>query len=50
VLLGKDPWEVGDYVNGALHEGCAAANDTINTLRNLTARAESLGKRLVYQV
>ena len=24
VLLGKDPWEVGDYVNGALHEGCAA--------------------------
>ena len=43
VLLGKDPWEVGDYVNGALHEGCAASNDTINTLRNLTALARAQG-------
>ena len=49
VLLGKDPWEVGDYVNGALHEGCAASNDTVNTLRNLTALAKAQGRRLVYQ-
>ena len=49
VLLGKDPWEVGDYVNGALHEGCAASNDTINTLRNLTALAKAQGRRLIYQ-
>ena len=50
VLLGKDPWEVGDYVNGALHEGCSASNATINTLRNLTAVAAAQGRRLVYQV
>lgn len=49
VLLGKDPWEVGDYVNGALHEGCAANNDTIITLRNLTAIAKKQGRRLIYQ-
>merc|ERR1711966_593438 len=49
VLLGKDPWEVGDYVNGALHEGCAASNDTILTLQNLTARAQQQGRRLIYQ-
>lgn len=49
VLLGKDPWEVGDYVNGALHEGCAAENATILTLQNLTKRAAALGKRLIYQ-
>ena len=39
-----------DYVNGALHEGCTAANATVNTLRNLTATAAALGRRLVYQV
>merc|ERR1712070_167010 len=44
VLLGKDPWEVGDYVNGALHEGCAATNDTIVTLQNLTHRAAQQGR------
>jgi hypothetical protein len=52
VLLGKDPWEVGDYVNGALHEGCAAENATVNTLRNLTAHWQRMGergKRLIYQ-
>ena len=49
VLLGKDAWEVGDYVNGALHEGCAAENATILTLQNLTARAEASGARLIYQ-
>ena len=49
VLLGKDPWEVGDYVNGALHEGCAASYDTILTLRNLTRIAKAQGRRLIYQ-
>lgn len=49
VLLGKDPWEVGDYVNGALHEGCKAKNDTIVTLQNLTQRAAQQGQRLIYQ-
>ena len=49
VLLGKDPWEVGDYVNGALHEGCAASNETILTLRNLTSIAKAQGRRLIYQ-
>jgi hypothetical protein len=41
VLLGKQTWEVGDYVNGALHEGCAAENATVITLRNLTAHWHS---------
>lgn len=50
VLLGKDPWEVGVYVNGALHEGAAASNETILTLRNLTARSKAQGKRLVYEI
>ena len=45
VLLGNDPWEVGDYVNGALHEGCAAENATVITLRNLTAHWQQMGKR-----
>ena len=45
----KDPWEVGDYVNGALHEGCAANNATILTLRNLTRIAQAQGRRLIYQ-
>lgn len=52
VLLGKDPWEVGDYVNGGLHEGCAAENATVITLRNLTAHWQQMGKRgtrLIYQ-
>ena len=49
LLLGKDPWEVGDYVNGALHEGCAATEETILTLQNLTAQATRTGKRLVYE-
>jgi hypothetical protein len=49
VLLGKDPWEVGDYVNGALHEGCEAANETVNTLRNLTQVAQQQKRRLIYQ-
>ena len=47
---GKDPWEVGDYVNGALHEGCTATNETILTLRNLTRIAQQgQGRRLIYQ-
>jgi len=49
VLLGKDPWEVGDYVNGALHEGCDASNATVVTLRSLSAAAASSGRRLIYQ-
>lgn len=49
VLLGKDPGEVGDYVNGALHEGCAADNATVLTLRNLTRVARAQGRRLIYQ-
>ena len=49
VLLGKDPWEVGDYVNGALHEGCAPNEETILTLQNLTSRAATTRKRLIYQ-
>ena len=36
-------------MNGALHEGCAAENDTVTTLRNLTARAKAQNKRLIYQ-
>ena len=40
---------MGDYVNGALHEGCAAENETVTTLRNLTATGRALGKRLIYQ-
>ena len=31
------------------HEGCAASNETVTTLRNLTATAATLGRRLVYQ-
>lgn len=49
VLLGKNSWEVGDYVNGALHEGCDAANTTVNTLRNLTQVALQQKRRLIYQ-
>lgn len=49
VLLGKNPEEVGDYVNGALHEGCAAQNETVNTLRNLTQLAQQSERRLIYQ-
>ena len=49
VLLGKFAWEVGDYVNGALHETCDATNETVTTLRNLTATAATLGRRLIYQ-
>lgn len=36
-------------MNGALHEGCAAENATILTLRNLTSIAKAQGKRLIYQ-
>ena len=36
-------------VVGALHEGCAADNATILTLRNLTQVARAQGRRLIYQ-
>ncbi|KAG7353605.1 glycosyl hydrolase family 15-related protein [Nitzschia inconspicua] len=48
-LIGKDSFELGDHVNAVLQEGCPASNTTINMLRNLTATAERLGKRLIYQ-
>lgn len=48
-LIGKDSFELGDHVNAVLQEGCPATNDTINTLRNLTATAQRLGRRLIYQ-
>ena len=47
ILLGKQPYEIGDYVNGALHEGCDPSNETIITLMNLTAQA--FDKPTVYQ-
>jgi len=58
LLLGKDPqeilfpWQYGEkvpYVNGVLHEGCTASNDTVNTLRNLTAYSQATGNRVVYE-
>lgn len=49
LLLGKDSYEVGDYVNGALCEHCPAANATITMLQNLTATSKALGKRLLYE-
>ena len=49
LLLGKDAYEVGDYVNGALCEGCPATNETVLLLQNLTARAKATGKRLLYE-
>ena len=48
VLLGNDPREVGDYINGALDEGYAASNGTIIALRNLRL-AKTYGRRLIYQ-
>ena len=32
-LLGKEPWELGDYVNAVLDEGCPPSNATIVTLQ-----------------
>lgn len=49
LLLGKDSWELGDYVNGVLHEGCDASNKTINLLRNLTLVSQKQGRPLVYE-
>jgi hypothetical protein len=49
VLLGKEAYEVGDYVNGALCEQCPASNTTILKLQNLTAVAAAMGKRLIYE-
>lgn len=36
-------------MNAAVHEGCAASNDTILTLRAVTRRARVMGRRLVYE-
>ena len=49
LLIGKDGFELGDHVNAVLHENCPASNGTILLLRNLTATAQKVGRRLVYQ-
>lgn len=49
ILLGKQAYEVGDYVNGALCEGCPASNATIMLLQNLTRVAQEQGRRLIYE-
>jgi hypothetical protein len=49
LLMGKAPGELGDHVNGVLHESCFKRNSTIITLRNLTQRSRATGQRLVYQ-
>merc|ERR1711870_99169 len=49
LLVGKDGAELGDHLNGVLHEGCPANNATINLLRNLTAKAKAMKQRQVYQ-
>ena len=53
LLMGKDAPELGDHVHGVLEEGgCYKRNSTVNTLRNLTARARAAGaaaKAWVYQ-
>jgi hypothetical protein len=49
ILVGKDAAELGDHVNAVLHEGCSADNGTITLLRNITATARALNKRLLYQ-
>jgi len=48
-LLGKEPWELGDYVNAVLDEGCPPSNATIVTLQNLTRTAQREGRRLLYE-
>lgn len=49
-LIGKDYKELIDqHVNAVLQEGCPSSNSTINMLRNLTATAQLLNRRLIYQ-
>lgn len=42
VIIGKDAYELFDHVNAVLHEGCAAAEDTILTLQNITQQTALL--------
>lgn len=49
ILVGKEAYEVGDYVNAALCESCPATNGTIQLLQNLTLTSKRLGKRLIYE-
>lgn len=49
LLIGKDAAELGDHVNAVLHEGCTGDNATITLLRSITAKANALGRRLLYQ-
>ena len=42
-------YELGDYVNAVLDEGCPAENATILLLQGLAQKASRAKKRLVYQ-
>lgn len=48
-FIGKNWPELGDHVNAVLEEGCPPRNDTIVMLQNLTATAQKLRQRLIYQ-
>jgi hypothetical protein len=48
-LIGKDSFELGDHVNGALQESCPPQNSTIRMLQNLTSTAQRLNQSLIYQ-
>ena len=49
VTLGKQASEVGDYVSGVLAEECTPSNNTINLLREVSARATQQRRRLIYE-
>lgn len=53
LLVGKDGAELGDHVNAVIQEsGCYGRNSTVNTLRELAARAKAAGpagSKWVYQ-
>ena len=49
MLLGKYPYEVGDYVSGALDENCPPRNDTTNLLRELQAKQLQQRRPLYYE-
>jgi len=49
ILIGKDPFELGDHVNAVLQETCPAKNGTIHLLQNLTSTSQKIRKRLVFQ-
>jgi len=49
MLVGKEPFELGDHVNAILDEGCANSEANILGLQNMSATAKRLGRRLVYE-